>query len=91
MDRLEEVVDSIIDQPIEGLLYDLDLLPEQCISDRSNMTRIVIEKQRKEIERLKKMFLTIKKLIGSTNMKKLDLRTAIDTIILLSNLVLKEE
>ena len=43
-----------ISQPLEGLLYDLDLLPEQCRTGINSMRRIVVEQQRKEIERLRK-------------------------------------
>ena len=45
---------SVIEQPLEGLLYDLDLMPEQCRSARANIRRITIEELRKEIERLRK-------------------------------------
>ena len=45
---------SVVEQPLEGLLYDLDLTPEQCLSDVANMGRISIEVLRREIERLKK-------------------------------------
>ena len=38
------VADKIIDQPIEGLLYDLDLLPEQCKNRTNSYRRIVIER-----------------------------------------------
>ncbi len=44
---------SVIEQPLEGLLYDLDLMPEQCRSTTANMKRIAIEELRKEIERLR--------------------------------------
>ncbi len=45
---------SIIEQPLERLLYDLDLMPEQCKSTIANMRRTVVEELRKEIERLRK-------------------------------------
>ncbi|KKL19576.1 hypothetical protein LCGC14_2464120, partial [marine sediment metagenome] len=44
---------SVIEQPLEGLLYDLDLMPEQCRSTTANMRRIAIEELREEIERLR--------------------------------------
>ena len=52
---LEKAEKSIINQPIEGLLYDLDLMPEQCKSSHSNVARLVITRLREEIERLKKV------------------------------------
>lgn len=36
--------DKLFDQPIDGLLYDLDLLPEQCDTTWKSTIRIVIEK-----------------------------------------------
>lgn len=48
---------SVIEQPLEGLLYDLDLLPEQCKNVIANFRRIAIEVLLKEIERLKKELL----------------------------------
>ncbi|HDY86967.1 MAG TPA: hypothetical protein ENH82_02495 [bacterium] len=52
MDKAEKV--SIIEQPLEGLLYDLDLMPEQCKSTIANMRRTAVEELRKEIEQLRK-------------------------------------
>ena len=61
MDKLEIALQQemqlragIIKQPLEGLLYDLDLMPEQCKSGIANLRRIAVEELRKEIERLKK-------------------------------------
>ncbi len=61
MDKLEIALQQemqlragIIKQPLEGLLYDLDLMPEQCKSGIANLRRIAVEKLCKEIERLKK-------------------------------------
>ena len=61
MDKLEIALQQemqlragIIKQPLEGLLYDLDLMPEQCKSDVANMRRVAVEVLRREIERLKK-------------------------------------
>ena len=51
MDKAEKV--SVVEQPLEGLLYDLDLMPEQCKSTIANMRRTAVEELRKEIERLK--------------------------------------
>ena len=34
---------GMIGQPIKGLLYDLDLMPEQCVSWTANAARLVIE------------------------------------------------
>jgi len=45
---------SVIEQPLEGLLYDLDLLPEQCRNATANMRRITVEELRKEIELYKR-------------------------------------
>ncbi len=39
-----ELVDKNISQPLEGLLYDLDLMPEQIKTDINNLRRIVIER-----------------------------------------------
>ena len=50
---LEKAEKSIINQPIEGLLYDLDLMPEQCKSSHSNIIRLVVIKLREVMERLK--------------------------------------
>ncbi len=44
---------SVIEQPLEGLLYDLDLMPEECRNTTANMRRVAIEVLRKEIERLR--------------------------------------
>ena len=46
---------SVVEQPLEGLLYDLDLMPEQCKSGTANIRRIAIEVLRKEVERLRKV------------------------------------
>ena len=61
MDKLEIALQQemqlragIIKQPLEGLLYDLDLMSEQCKSDVANMRRVAVEVLRREIERLKK-------------------------------------
>ncbi|KKL63073.1 hypothetical protein LCGC14_2178760 [marine sediment metagenome] len=61
MDKLEialqeesQLLDAILKQPLEGLLYDLDLMPEQCRNATANMRRITVEELRKEIERLRK-------------------------------------
>ncbi len=51
---LKKVEYSIINQPLEGLLYDLDLMPEQCKSNFSNIVRLGITTLREEIERLKR-------------------------------------
>ena len=51
---LEKAEKSISDQPIEGLLYDLDLMPEQCKSSHSNITRLVVTRLREETERVRK-------------------------------------
>ena len=53
-EELEKIVDVMISQPMEGLLYDLDLLPEQCGNDRMNMRRIVVERQAIKIKKLEK-------------------------------------
>lgn len=43
-DTLQKDAENMIDnQPLEGLLYDLDLMPEQCRSFKTNITRIIIE------------------------------------------------
>ncbi len=47
---LKETADHMIDdQPLEGLLYDLDLLPEQCKSYRTDITRVIIETLHKRV------------------------------------------
>ncbi len=43
-----EIVRKLIQQPLEGLLYDLDLMPEQCITISSNMKRLTIEELYKQ-------------------------------------------
>jgi len=53
-EKLEKIVGVMINQPMEGLLYDLDLLPEQCGNDRMNMRRIVVERQAIKIKKLEK-------------------------------------
>jgi len=53
-EALEKIVDVMINQPIEGLLYDLNLLPEQCRNDQMNIQRIVVEKQAVKIKESKK-------------------------------------
>ena len=62
MDKLEialqeemQIRASIVEQPLEGLLYDLDLMPEQCKSGTANIRRITVEILREEIERLRKV------------------------------------
>lgn len=48
--ELKKIADDIINnQPLEGLLYDLDLLPEQCKNDSMNMKRLVIENLHKKV------------------------------------------
>ena len=47
----KKMIQEIVKQPLEGLLYDLDLLPEQCKAWINNDRRLVIEelyKQKKE-------------------------------------------
>ncbi len=46
-DEMNTLIDENLDQPIEGLLYNLDLMPEQCKSDTNNLRRLVIEKLHK--------------------------------------------
>lgn len=62
MDRLEIALQeemqlrvAILKQPLEGLLYDLDLMPEQCKGGIANIRKITVEVLRKEIERLRKL------------------------------------
>ena len=56
--KVEEVeqadIKSGIKQPMEGLLYDLDLMPEQIKSAINDLRREVVECQYRENERLKK-------------------------------------
>lgn len=42
-ERTKEL-DDFLDQPIDGLLWDLDLLPEQCDSWWKNLVRETIER-----------------------------------------------
>ncbi len=49
-DKLLEVVKEIIEQPLEGLLYDLDLLPEQCRDGWKDLVRTVVEELYKRKE-----------------------------------------
>ncbi len=51
MDKLK--IKEYIKQPLEGLLYDLDLLPEQCKTIINELRNVVIECQYKEIEQLR--------------------------------------
>ena len=44
---IEETVDVLLDQETAGLLYDLDLMPEQCVSKRSRLTSEVIKRLHK--------------------------------------------
>lgn len=39
-----KLVDKAISQPLEGLLYDLDLMPEQIKYGINDLRRIVIER-----------------------------------------------
>lgn len=55
MDRLEGIKKAI-KQPLEGLLYDLDLMPEQCKTPINELRSSVVECQYKEIERLRKAY-----------------------------------
>ena len=56
--RYEDVeqadIKSGIKQPLEGLLYDLDWMPEQIKSAINDLRREVVECQYRENERLKK-------------------------------------
>ena len=54
-DLLDRITDDIIKQPIEGILYDLDLMPEQCKSDASNIKRLVIRKLYKKAMKKEKV------------------------------------
>lgn len=53
MDRLEGIKKAI-KQPLEGLLYDLDLMPEQCKTPINELRSGVVECQYEEIEQLRK-------------------------------------
>lgn len=52
LEELQKIASDIVKQPLEGLLYDLDLLPEQCRNDTNNMKRIIVENLHKKIEQL---------------------------------------
>lgn len=55
-ERLESLViqlKPIIDQPLEGLLYDLDLLPEQLNSFFTGKIYATIVNMKEEINKLK--------------------------------------
>ncbi len=45
---------SVVEQKLEGLLYDLDLMPEQCRNATTNMRRIAVEVLRDEIKLYKR-------------------------------------
>ena len=56
MDKeIEKEIEKAIGQPIEGLLYDLDLMPEQIKSQINYLRMGVIEVQYKRIERLREV------------------------------------
>jgi len=61
-EELEKIVDVMISQPMEGLLYDLDLLPEQCGNDRMNMRRIVVKRQAIKIKELGEVVKRLRKI-----------------------------
>ena len=46
-------IKEYIQQPVDGLLYDLDLLPEQITSTQSKLNANVITELKKEIQELK--------------------------------------
>ena len=57
MNKQDEIIrTTILKQPLEGLLYDLGLMPEECKSEIANRRKITVEVLRKEIERLKEVF-----------------------------------
>ena len=45
---------NILDQPLEGLLYDLNLLPETCQTKDQAMSCIAITILKEELKRIKK-------------------------------------
>lgn len=54
VDKKTEKIFPIIDQPLEGLLYDLDLLPEQCRTEINNIRRLAVEGLYKKVEVLRR-------------------------------------
>ena len=48
--RIAKRMQNLIQQPLDGLLYDLDLMPEQCKKTINTIRRLVIE----ELYKLKK-------------------------------------
>lgn len=51
---MDKEIKKAIEQPLEGLLYDLDLMPEQCKTFINELRSGVVECQYKEIEQLRK-------------------------------------
>jgi hypothetical protein len=48
----EYIRDYFVNQPLDGLLYDLDLMPEQIQYGRDRLLHRAIVELRKEIDRL---------------------------------------
>ena len=47
-----EMLKAILDQPIDGLLYDLDLMPEQLKTERDKKLNLTVTTLRYEMDRL---------------------------------------
>ncbi len=45
---ISEGIREAVQQPLEGLLYDLDLMPEQCKTLINNLRRLVVEELYKQ-------------------------------------------